>query len=106
MNHIDGRVFALSVGFLCLVTLPLVLYPEASGQLITLTYDWLALHLGPIYLWAGVATLAFSLYLASGRYASVVLGSDGETPEFSNASWFSMLFCAGIASGLLYWGVI
>ena len=106
MKHIDGQVFALSVGLLMLATLPLTLYPEASSRVITLVYDWLALHLGPVYLWAGVATLGFSLMLAFGRYGPVVLGDDGESPEFSNGSWFAMLFCAGIASGLLYWGVI
>ncbi len=106
MKHIDGRIFALSVGLLLLASIPLALAPEASGRVITLTYDWLALHLGPLYLWAGVAALGFSLYLALGRYGSVVLGNDGEAPEFSNVSWFAMLFCAGIASGLLYWGVI
>ncbi|MDE0885484.1 MAG: BCCT family transporter [Myxococcota bacterium] len=106
MKQIDGRIFALSVGFLLLVTLPLALAPEASGRVISVTYDWLALHLGPLYLWAGVGTLGFSLYLALGRYGRVVLGQDDEAPEFSNLSWFAMLFCAGIASGLLYWGVI
>ena len=106
MKHIDGRVFALSVGLLVLATLPLALYPEGSGRIITVVYDWLALHLGPVYLWAGVATLGFSLVLAFGRHGPVVLGDDGESPEFSDGSWFAMLFCAGIASGLLYWGVI
>ena len=106
MKHIDGRIFAFSVGFLLLVTLPLALAPEASGRVISTTYDWLALHLGPIYLWAGVGTLGFSLYLALGRYGGAVLGQDDAAPEFSDLSWFAMLFCAGIASGLLYWGVI
>jgi BCCT family betaine/carnitine transporter len=106
VKQIDVRVFALSVGLLGLVAVPLALFPETSGRLTSLTYEWLALHLGPVYLWAGVATLGFSLYLAFSRYGSVVLGDDGEAPEFSNGSWFAMLFCAGIASGLLYWGVI
>lgn len=106
MKDIDTRIFALSVGFLGLVSLPLIVFPELSNQAITVTYDWLALNLGPLYLWAGVGSLAFALVLAFGPHGGVILGQDSEAPEFSNASWFSMLFCAGIASGLLYWGVI
>ena len=106
MKHIDGRIFALSVGLLGLVALPLVLFPEASSRWITLIYDWLALNLGPLYLWAGVGSLGFALFLAFGRYGGVPLGQDSEAPEFGDTSWFAMLFCAGIASGLLYWGVI
>ena len=106
MKHIDGRIFALSVGLLALVAFPLAVFPEASGRWITVTYDWLALNLGPLYLWAGMGTLGFSFFLAFGRYGGMILGQASEAPEFGNASWFAMLFCAGIASGLLYWGVI
>ena len=33
------------------------------------------------------------------------LGKDDEEPEFSDASYFTMLFSAGIAIGLFYYGV-
>ena len=33
------------------------------------------------------------------------LGQDGEKPEFSNFSWFSMMFGAGIGVGMLTWAV-
>ena len=36
--------------------------------------------------------------------AKVRLGKDDELPEFSYLAWFAMLFSAGLASGLLYWG--
>ena len=32
------------------------------------------------------------------------LGHDDERPEFSRWCWFAMLFSAGLASGLVYWG--
>lgn len=34
-----------------------------------------------------------------------MLGPPGEPPRFSTASWFAMLFSAGIGIGLFYWGV-
>jgi len=36
--------------------------------------------------------------------AKVRLGKDDDRPEFSYLAWFAMLFSAGLASGLLYWG--
>jgi len=36
--------------------------------------------------------------------ASVRLGKEDDRPEFSYLAWFSMLFSAGLASGLLFWG--
>ena len=59
-----------------------------------------------MYLLGGVAALVLSLWLAFGRYGKVVLGSEGEQPEFSTYSWVAMLFCAGIGAGLMYWSVI
>ena len=104
MKSTDWPVFLLAFGALLLVTTPLVVAPDASAEAIEWIYSGLTRYFGPVYLWAGVCTLVFVGYLAFGPYRSVVLGPDGEAAEFSDASWFSMLFCAGIASGLLYWG--
>ena len=106
MKSVDWPVFLLAFGGLILVTLPLVVSPESSKEAIDFIYAGLTLYLGPVYLWAGAGSLMFVGYLAFGPYASIVLGPPGESREFSDASWFSMLFCAGIASGLLYWGGI
>ncbi len=106
MKQVDWPVFVTAVGCLLLVTLPLAIAPEASGRAIDDLYRWLSSHLGPAYLWAGVASFGFVAYLACSRYGGVVLGQSAQDQEFGDFSWFAMLFCAGIASGLLYWGVI
>jgi glycine betaine transporter len=51
------------------------------------------------------AFLILCLWLAFGRYGSVRLGRDTDRPDFSTASWLSMLFAAGMGVGLLFWGV-
>ena len=106
MHKIDWPVFAAAVTCLCAATLPLAIAPDASASVIQSTYRWVAQALGPLYLWAGTLTFFFVAYLALSRHGRVVLGPGPPDPEFDNFSWFSMLFCAGIASGLLYWGVI
>lgn len=47
----------------------------------------------------------FSIYLLCSKYKNVKLGDDDSKPEFSNISWFAMLFSAGIGIGLVFWGV-
>ncbi|MGE4652575.1 MAG: BCCT family transporter [Myxococcota bacterium] len=106
MERVDWPIFLLSAGFLGLVALPLAVAPEQSGHVIEIAYTWLASRFMSLYLWAGVACLGFALYLAWGPYGEECLGAGPQDIEFSNLSWFAMLFCAGIASGLMYWGVI
>jgi choline-glycine betaine transporter len=43
--------------------------------------------------------------LAVPKYANIKLGKDDEEPEYSFATWFSMLFSAGVAVGLFYYSV-
>ena len=49
--------------------------------------------------------LVFCAWLSFGRFAHVKLGPDDSTPDYSNLSWFAMLFSAGMGIGLLFWGV-
>ncbi|MPQ44851.1 BCCT family transporter [Clostridium tarantellae] len=45
------------------------------------------------------------IWAALSKFKNVKLGDDDSKPEFSNISWFSMLFSAGIGIGLVFWGV-
>ena len=60
------------------------------------SWFWLVLATGLVIL-AGA--------LALGPYGDIRLGADDERPEFSTASWLSMLFAGGMGAGLLFWGV-
>jgi glycine betaine transporter len=42
--------------------------------------------------------------LAFSRYGKVRLGADDDRPDFSTASWLTMLFAAGMGVGLLFYG--
>lgn len=45
-----------------------------------------------------------SVFLVFSRYGRLKLGREDEQPEFSNISWFTMMFAAGMGVGLLFWG--
>ncbi|MFC4222291.1 BCCT family transporter [Lysinibacter cavernae] len=47
----------------------------------------------------------FSLWVGFGKFGDIKLGKDDDEPEFSLASWFSLLFAAGMGIGLVFYGV-
>ena len=49
-----------------------------------------------------IVSLGLALWPAAGK---LKLGAEGEKPEFTNFSWFSMMFGAGIGVGMLTWAV-
>lgn len=88
------------------IAIPIVGFSEQSGQFITGLYNDITKNFGMVYLWYASAMLGFLIWLGSSRFGKVRLGDAGDRPEFSNLSWISMIFCAGVGAGLLYWAVI
>ncbi len=62
-------------------------------------------HFGWFYLLAVFGFVLFAFYLAFSRFGRIKLGQEDDEPEFSRASWFAMLFSAGMGIGLVFWGV-
>jgi len=60
---------------------------------------------GWLYVLSVVFFIGFCLWLASSKYGKIRLGDDASRPEFSNTSWFAMLFSAGMGIGLVFFGV-
>ena len=47
------------------------------------------------------------LYLmAASKYSNLKLGRDEDEPEYTLATWFSMIFSAGVATGLVYYSAL
>ena len=77
---------------------------EASDDLgkakrwITDKFTWL--YIGTQDVW-----FLFIIVVYFSKYSKIKLGKDDDEPEFSDAAYFTMLFSAGIAIGLFYYGV-
>ncbi|MDX8353537.1 BCCT family transporter [Cognatiyoonia sp. IB215182] len=83
-----------------------IFWPLQAGRILG---DWNSAILAQFaawYIWVVAAfvvvCLGLALWPAGGK---LKLGADGEEPEFSNFSWFSMMFGAGIGVGMLTWAV-
>lgn len=98
-------VFYISVAIVVLVVVLGAANPDGmaavSGSLLEVTTS----NFGWFYMIATLAFLVFALFLAFSRHGSIVLGQDDDEPEYSNRSWFAMLFSAGMGIGLVFWGV-
>ena len=65
---------------------------------ITETFTWM--YIGTQDVWA-----LFIVVLYFSKYGKMKLGKPDDKPEFNDATYFTMLFAAGIGIGLFYFGV-
>jgi len=83
-----------------------VVFPEQAGAVLNAINSFILSNTAYWYVYIVAAfvllCLGLAIWPAAGR---LKLGVDGDTPEFSNFSWFSMMFGAGIGVGMLTWAV-
>ncbi|MFZ9034271.1 MAG: BCCT family transporter, partial [Anaerohalosphaeraceae bacterium] len=103
---IDRIIFTVSILVIIAVCTPLVLFPAGGTEVVNKVFNFVTSQFGVVYLWAGMACLGFLFWLSFGQHGSIVLGFENEKPQFSLYSWVCMLFCAGVATGILYFGTI
>ena len=82
-----------------------VLSPATLAAVFDLALATITRDFGWLYLWVVLGLVLLCALLAFGRHGDLKLGGDDEQPEFSTASWFAMLFAAGMGIGLVFWGV-
>ncbi len=101
----NGTIFFTAAGLMVLFLVVLLLFPEGIGEAFTQGRSWIVTHLGWFFIMGVSLWLVFLLYVAFGRYGNLRLGDDEDRPQYSNPSWFAMLFAGGIGTVLMYWGV-
>ena len=102
---IHNPVFVVSSLTVIAFVVGTLLFRDAAAGIFETLYAWLA----STFDWAFMATanvlVLFCLLLLASRLGRIRLGGPDATPEYSNWSWFAMLFAAGIGIGLLFFGV-
>ncbi|MFN3663428.1 BCCT family transporter [Yoonia sp.] len=83
-----------------------IFWPIQSGAILNGLNGLILQNFAAWYIWVVaffiVVCFVLAVWPAAGR---LNLGLEGEKPEFSNFSWFSMMFGAGIGVGMLTWAV-
>ncbi len=66
---------------------------------------WFVLsELGPLFVGVTVLSVLACLYLLVGPWGDVRLGGPGAEPTYTYPVYFTMVFTAGIAAGIVFWG--
>jgi choline/glycine/proline betaine transport protein len=60
---------------------------------------------GWYYMLSATGFLLFTVWIMVGPKGRIRLGGDDERPQFGRLSWFTMLFSAGMGTGLVFWSV-
>lgn len=102
---LHNPVFVISAGLILIFVAWALVFPalasETLGSIrsqILNGFDWLFLSAGNLF-------LLFCVTLILLPVGKIRLGGEQATPDFSNLSWFAMLFAAGMGIGLVFWSV-
>lgn len=82
-----------------------VFFEDEFQRVVNISYGFIIDNLSWVYCGLIVVFSIYCIWIALSKFRNVRLGDDNSRPEFSNLSWFSMLFSAGIGVGLVFWGV-
>lgn len=103
-KNIDKTMIGVVLAFVVVVCVCLFLSPDWSRWLINSINAFIATNLGFVYVWIVFISIILCIVLGTSKYKNIKLG-EGEK-EYSEFSWASMMFCASMAAGFLYWGSI
>ena len=97
-------VFRISIALVVVLVLLAGLMPGPFNSVVQAMVAEVVRGAGWLYLLVVFLTLTFLMYLAFGRFGNLRIGGEDAEPDFSRASWMSMLFAAGMGIGLVFWG--
>jgi len=103
-RHFDPLITYVSGGLTVGFVLISVLFPEQMGAAINTAFSWTTTTLGWLYLLVVFGMTLTCLMFMIGPWGRHKLGAPNSTPEYSNITWFGMLFGSAIAAGIAFWG--
>lgn len=99
-----SNVFWISMAIIIAAVLYGVLAPEGLERITSNLEALLTTTFGWYYLILVTIIVIFSVFLIFSPVGIIKLGKQDEEPDFSKATWFAMLFSAGMGIGLVFWG--
>lgn len=80
-------------------------YSSTLSEISGVCMSWVSHYFGWLYILSIIVFIGFCLWISMSKYGGVKLGKDDEIPEFSNFSWYAMLFCGSTGIGLVFWSI-
>ncbi len=98
-------VFYPAIILAIILSLSGIFYPNQFASHIQNLQNLILEKFGWAYILAMSVFLCLCLILMFSRFGDIKLGQEHDLPEYSNISWFAMLFAAGMGIGLMFYGV-
>jgi len=102
-NKIDWSTVIVPFALIAFLCICFIFAPEQSSGVVAQIRFLLGDTLGLYYLIIGLGVFLLSIYLAFSKYGNICLGGPNEKPKYSDFSWASMMFTAGLAADILFY---
>ncbi|SAY51096.1 choline BCCT transporter BetT [Neisseria weaveri] len=104
-GKINPAVFYSSSAIIFSIILFAVIAPQTADSTFKAVQAAIVSNASWYYVLTVAVILLASVYLGLSRYGTIKLGPDHARPDYSNRSWFAMLFSAGMGIGLMFFGI-
>jgi len=104
LGDVDATIFGGAAVIYLILFIFILSAPSIAEKVITSLLNFALNQLGWIYLLSFSLIFIFLIILAFSRFGKIKLGKPEDKPEYSMMSWISMLFCAGLGIGLVFFG--
>lgn len=105
-DKVDKKIFWPSIVVLIAIIIPMVINPKETGAFLWGMLTGILENTTWFYLGGNLLLMVYLGWLAFGKYGNVVLGSEGDKPEFSTLSYIAMMFCGGIGIGVMSLSIV
>ena len=102
---INAPVFLTSSLTIIIFVLVALVFQEKASVVFEDIRVWMTSKLDWVFLLTCSLLVLFCLYLIVSPLGKVRLGGQNAAPDYSTLTWIAMLFSAGLAIGLVYWGI-
>ncbi|WP_176448174.1 BCCT family transporter [Lentibacillus sp. CBA3610] len=108
MKHlnIEHKVLWPVLIVLLLVLVPIGINPSSAANVVGTILSFITGNFGWIFVMFPFMILIFFAWLVFGKYGQIKLGDPDDKPQFSNFSWFAMIFTTGIGGEIMYQSII
>ena len=103
--NVNPNVFLSTVIIIAIFIAIVIIAPSSFEFLTQQLKQWITDSFSWFYVLSVAVFLILLIYIACSAGGKIKLGPDHSQPEYSNGSWFAMLFTAGMGIGLMFFGV-
>ena len=102
---INAPVFLTSSLAIIIFVIVVLVFQERAEEVFENIRKWMTSQLDWVFLLTCSLFVLFCLYLIVSPLGRVRLGGKDAKPDYATLTWIAMLFSAGLAIGLVYWGI-